>query len=85
MNSTRSIPPSTVAFTIMALLFALGPILAKQEALAANLYGSGLGLGGYCGYCGYGLHKHFYPYYGGYGFHNRYPYYGDYPFELPFP
>jgi predicted transcriptional regulator len=38
-----------------------------------DFYGSGFGLGGYCGNCGYGFHNHFYP--------NR----SDYPFELPFP
>jgi hypothetical protein len=86
MNSKRSISLSTVAFAVVVLVIASGAILGIQGALAANWYGSGLGLGGYCGQCGYGFYKHFYPYFGGYGFRQHVdPYDGGYPFELPFP
>ena len=69
MHGKRSISLSTVVFAAIALLFASG----NQQALAADIYGSGFDLGGYCGYCDYGFHNHFYP--------NH----SNYPFELPFP
>jgi hypothetical protein len=86
MNSKRSISLSTVAFAAIALMFASDPILGNQQALAANLCGSGLGCGGCGGYL-YGLRHyffhHFYPYYGGYGCYGGYGGYGGY--QLPFP
>jgi hypothetical protein len=56
--------------------------MGNQQALAANLCGSGLGCGSYNGY---GLHYHFFhPF-----FQHPFPYFGCYgncyDYQLPFP
>lgn len=83
MDTKRSISLSTVAFAAIALLFASDPILGNQQALAANMCGSGLGCGGYL----YGLRHyffhHFHPYYGGYDCYGGYQLPGGH--QLPFP
>jgi hypothetical protein len=78
MESKRIISLNGLALAIIALVFSMG----NQQALAANLCGSGLGCGSYNGY---GLHYHFFhPF-----FQHLFPYFGCngncYDYQLPFP
>src|SRR5215469_18922841 len=71
MNSKTNIVFSAVAIAVAVLLFASGPIVQNQQAIAANLYGSGLvryhggyGHGHYHGYY-HGHYRHYHGYYHG--------------------
>ncbi|MGB8937053.1 MAG: hypothetical protein WCC17_18350 [Candidatus Nitrosopolaris sp.] len=84
MNSKTTMTFSSMAIAAVVLLFVSGPIVGNQQALAANLCGSGLGCGGtpdygisypsplsnfFGGYYGCGGCYDSYPY-SGFGFHH---------------
>ena len=85
MNSKTTMTLSSMVIAAVVLLFVSGPIVGNQQALAANLCGSGLGCGGtpdygisypsplsnfFGGYYGCGGCYDSYPYYSGFGFHH---------------
>jgi hypothetical protein len=86
MKSKRIIPLNGLGFAIIVLVFSIG----SQQALAANLCGSGLGCGSYNGYDFHSrfFHPFFNPFF--HPFLQRlFPYSGCYDgcsgYQLPFP
>jgi hypothetical protein len=73
MNPKIIVPFSTVAIAAVALLFASGPIISSQQALAFVYVHGHVGF-----YHGHYYHPYYYHYYHPYYYHYYHPYYYHY-------